>query len=241
MSPRHEFRQPSDQEVEAFARLLFEGAGAVLHQQVSKITVDVLEYETFFLGLGDESDRALAVITFSFIDEKLRELMIRQLNPAVPGGPDKLFDPLGPLGTASARLKLALALGWIMRHTYDGLNQLRKIRNEFAHRPFLVGFHDQQIQGYFAAPSAVEERLWMGKPDLLQDRASLTPRTIFHIRAALSCQFMMVELLVAPLAIRLGLPPFGSLLDGKPPPEPLKQLFTASSRVILSLARRDRQ
>ena len=99
-----------EDEFEWVHRIVDDAKRRVLLERVAKRTFDAEEFEAFFLGLSDESDRALAVVAFAYIDEKLRELLLQEINPELPGGPDTLFDPFGPLGSASARMKVAAGL-----------------------------------------------------------------------------------------------------------------------------------
>lgn len=87
----------------------------------------------FFESLDRESDRAVPILAFAFIDAEFSRLLRETLNPEVSGGVATLFGPLGPLGSASTRFNMAHALHWITNETVEDLHLLRRIRNRLAH------------------------------------------------------------------------------------------------------------
>ena len=99
--------------------------------------------EPVYLELGGESDRAVAVLTAAFLDHQLESLLrrfFRQVRET-----DSLFEPMQPLASFSARIKLAYVLGLIDRQSQRELNRVRKIRNLFAHDRRPLSFADSKI------------------------------------------------------------------------------------------------
>jgi len=76
-----------------------------------------------------ESDRACAVLGAALLDARLESLFQRRLRYFS----DELLSPSGPLGPFSARIRLARALAWISEDVHFDLDQVRSIRNVFAH------------------------------------------------------------------------------------------------------------
>jgi len=76
-----------------------------------------------------ESDRACAVLGAALLDARLESLYTRRLR----GAKDDLLGNSGALGPLSARIKVAHALAWISEDVRFDLDQIRSIRNEFAH------------------------------------------------------------------------------------------------------------
>jgi hypothetical protein len=76
-----------------------------------------------------ESDRACAVLGAALLDARLESLYDRRLRDSK----QELLSSNGPLGTFSARIRLARALVWISEDVRYDLDQVRSIRNEFAH------------------------------------------------------------------------------------------------------------
>jgi DNA-binding MltR family transcriptional regulator len=160
------------------------------------------ELTKFFESLAAESSRALPIVAFSYIDEKLATLMRGHMNPGVSGGLDSLFNSFGPLSTASARIKMAAALNWLSPMTYRHLEILRKIRNAFAHRPFLNSFDESPVRDYLGQFEPAEKSLWSTSvADKLLPYDEVPLRQLFHMRATLTCARMIEEVTCAPRAI----------------------------------------
>ena len=89
-----------------------------------------------------ESDRACAVLGAALLDARLESLYNRRLRAAK----EELLSTNGPLGTLSARVRLAHSLAWISDDVRYDLDQIRSIRNEFAHNfDHQLSFSDQSI------------------------------------------------------------------------------------------------
>ncbi len=224
-------------QVEALAKLLHESARDALFERVGRIQYDSSKFEAFFVSLNTESDRALAIVAFSFVDEQLKDLLIRAMDLTTVGGPDPLFGSLGPLATASARLKLAAALRWIHPDVYHDLDLIRKIRNEFAHKPFLKGFDHARILGYLSSMHRFEETVRKKFGDDARDPTTLSLREKFHIRCIVATMSMVAEMLTAPIALSMGLHPFEALAASGNDQPPLRDLRFAASRAMIELVR----
>jgi DNA-binding MltR family transcriptional regulator len=89
-----------------------------------------------------ESDRACAVLGAALLDERLKQLFDRRLHYAN----EELLSHSGVLGSFSARISVARALAWIADDVRFDLNQVRDIRNKFAHNAdHELSFADQSI------------------------------------------------------------------------------------------------
>lgn len=89
-----------------------------------------------------ESDRACAVLGAALLDARLESLYNRRLRTLK----DELLGFSGVLGAFSARIRVAHALAWISEDVYFDLEQIRKIRNEFAHNfDHELSFSNQSI------------------------------------------------------------------------------------------------
>ena len=100
--------------------------------------------------LADLDERALILSLAAFAEEALRELVQAYLMPGE--STEKLLDGFNaPLGTFSARLRMADALGLLTPHQASDFDRLRKIRNEFAHNWLPVSFTDQNIASHIQA------------------------------------------------------------------------------------------
>jgi len=96
--------------------------------------------------LGKESDRGCALVAAAYLEDELVELLKRFLIKQPDAASKALFDFNGPLGTFSAKIRMAHALGLISTETQKGLDILRKIRNEFAHLHEPVTFQSDAVK-----------------------------------------------------------------------------------------------
>lgn len=96
------------------------------------------DLDTFSTQLGSETDRGCGLLGGALLDDRLAALLVRRLL-ASNERREQLLGQEGPLGTFSARIKLARALAWVSENVANDLDTIRGIRNEFAH-----GF-DQQL------------------------------------------------------------------------------------------------
>jgi hypothetical protein len=129
-----------EQVVEAAAKALYEHQRSKLVQQIEQRSFDPAEMVDFFLGLRQETDRAIAIIAFSYIEACLSDLLEFELSDNIPGGTKSLLDPDRPLGTVSSKIKLCAGLEWISPSTASDLDLMRKIRNRFAHKHTVIDY-----------------------------------------------------------------------------------------------------
>jgi len=89
-----------------------------------------------------ESDRACAVLGAALIDERLKQLFDRRLHYSN----EALLVHSGVLGSFYSRISVARALMWITDDIRFDLDQVRDIRNKFAHNAdHELSFGDQSI------------------------------------------------------------------------------------------------
>jgi mannitol operon repressor len=93
-----------------------------------------------------ESDRGIVLVYAAILDETLKRCIESHL---VRHKDVKKFlnDPYAPLGTFSARITCAFAIGLIPEAEFMELNLIRKIRNDFAHYAD-VSFQSPSIVSY---------------------------------------------------------------------------------------------
>ncbi|RDD61563.1 hypothetical protein [Ferruginivarius sediminum] len=189
--------------VEAVAKAIYESDVRRLDELVDAFDLNIDEFEPFFTGLKDESDRAIGVLAFTYIETVCTDLMSQHLSDDIPGGKRRLFDSNGPLSTVSSRFLLARSLNWISSSTFSSLSALRKIRNEFAHSHTATDFQNTRIHDLISSIPSFEQ----APLDATGEEWSLCTRHVFHLRSIYICSKMMEELISAPIATRMGLPP----------------------------------
>jgi len=100
--------------------------------------------DVFLSEFQQETDRAAAVLGAAYLDRALEHLLRKRLL-----GGNKLKDELlntdKPLGSFSARIKVAFAVGSLHKAAYHDLEIIRRIRNEFAHQTMGFSFQRPEI------------------------------------------------------------------------------------------------
>ena len=182
-----------------------------VRDEIQKQSFDASSIAAIFDALEKETDRGLAVLAAAYLDEAVKEIYLKHLNPGVEQGLESLFSPNGPLGGAASRIHLAFALNWIRDKTYRNVRFIQKIRNRFAHSPSIDSFDRPAILSLLNNMDACEldfhnEVVKAGHP-----LSELTARQRFHIRAVHFTTSVVLEMSSAPRAIRRGLAPHAVL------------------------------
>ena len=101
------------------------------------------EFAPFLDDLNKESERGAVLISVSYLERQLREIISAFLCEG--DASSRLLDGFNaPLGTLAARAAAAAALGLISGREYSELETIRKIRNQFAH-DHRTSFSDQAV------------------------------------------------------------------------------------------------
>lgn len=107
-----------------------------------RLSIPPFDLNAFSGPFRSESDRACAVLGAALLDARLESLYNRRLRFSK----DELLSGNGPLGTFSARIRLAHALAWIGDDVQHDLHIIRSVRNEFAHNfDHELSFDNQSI------------------------------------------------------------------------------------------------
>jgi len=103
------------------------------------------EFNQLNARLRDLDDRGLVLSLAAFADDSLRELLRAFMRESAAA--DQLLDGFNaPLGTFSARIKAAHALGLLTGDQCNDLENLRKIRNAFSHTWEPITFDAPQVK-----------------------------------------------------------------------------------------------
>lgn len=95
--------------------------------------------------VGSHDDRGLVLSLAAFAEDTLGRLLIAYLREEKQA--KELVEGFNaPLGTFSARIKVAFSLGLLHREQYDNLEILRRIRNSFAHNWQGISFDRNDIR-----------------------------------------------------------------------------------------------
>ena len=104
---------------------------------------EILEFRS---SLSGETDRGCALMAAAYLSDQL-ERLLRTLFVADQPAIERLFEPLGPLGSFSARIEVSYACGLLPRSAYRDLHLIRKIRNDFGHVAKRLTFDEPGIAG----------------------------------------------------------------------------------------------
>lgn len=136
----------SDSSVNRVAIALFKQSIQQARKESSNLKFDMSDSITIFRKLSSETDTGIAIITSAYFDECLKNIFTLHLGNISKKDQNSLFDFNGPLGTFSSRIRLSHALNFISNNTNVRLNAFRKIRNDFAHKPFGFSFNQEDVK-----------------------------------------------------------------------------------------------
>jgi len=97
-----------------------------------KVPPDVESLRKAVARFTKQADRGTALVATAWLDDAL-EGCIRAVFRPEKGTADEIFRPDGPLGSFSARVKVAYLLDLIEPTVRKDLDHIRGIRNDFAH------------------------------------------------------------------------------------------------------------
>jgi hypothetical protein len=107
-------------------------------------------------ALLGESERGQVLIATAFLDKAMRGCLAakfteEQTTPRLQNtllGSEKNGGANAALGTFGVRIQALRAFGFISEETYMALEQVRKVRNAFAHKDFKITFVSSEVQPY---------------------------------------------------------------------------------------------
>jgi len=118
--------------------------GEDARQRILKTHPHLKDFLPLLDQLNEESERGAVVLSCSFIEDQLRNIIQSFLVDGEEA--QKLVEGFNaPLGTFSARATAAYAMGLISKSEHDEIDILRKVRNAFAHN-FKATFEDQRTK-----------------------------------------------------------------------------------------------
>ena len=231
----------TEEMVEVAARAIYETSVARVRKLVSEIELDTEHYKTLFREMREDvSDRAVAISIFALFDDLICDTYRRHFNPEIKDGVDGILEGSGFLSTSHNRIKLAAALYWIEKGTYERLNLLRNIRNRFAHHIEAKTFADKKIAGYITSFPKIPEALegvivqYGGPP-----YKKLPLRQKFLVQSALLFKDTVFEIIVLPYARMMEVSPGSILGDREKMPDNLRALMNEAVDMVIDVTLAD--
>jgi mannitol operon repressor len=118
---------------------------------------DIKYFSGFLKEFQGETDRGAALVGAALVDNRLERLLKNHFIDCKQSI-DILSGGSSPLGSFSARANIAYCLGLITEIEYKEIENIRKVRNEFAHKVHGLTFLDQKI-------NAICQNLLANTPD----------------------------------------------------------------------------
>lgn len=152
--PETSLLRPAELTLAAMRHYLARGSFAALgeSERVSKSKKQSKEFlnnddwEKFRKEHTEADDRSCAILFAAYIDNCLHVLVASALLHSDTTGKDLLGDMM-PLGTLSAKTKIAHCLNLIPTSVYKDINHIRAVRNLFAHQLHGLSFDKAPIKG----------------------------------------------------------------------------------------------
>jgi hypothetical protein len=91
-------------------------------------------------------DRTCAIVMGAMLDHSLERLLLLHMKPLSSDQRDRLFFGFGPLGSFSAKIRVAAAFCIIGEKTARDLETLNDIRNVFGHAAQGITFRNRAIR-----------------------------------------------------------------------------------------------
>ena len=138
-----------DSLVNRVAKALYDNQVKQAREHIDTLPFAPEEVEDLAVRLRNESQTAQVLIFYSYLDDRIQQLIQLQLRPNQSKvETDRLFGLSGPLNTFNSRILLAYHLGWLSDRTRNKLDAFRRIRNEFAHRAFKIKIDDPSLKSH---------------------------------------------------------------------------------------------
>lgn len=97
-------------------------------------------------NLADETDRGAVILGATAVDDVLQKAILERMVTLNADEEDRLFGPDRPLGSFSARVRMAHALGIIDRDQRKVCDLIREMRNACAHSRRAVSFETPELK-----------------------------------------------------------------------------------------------
>jgi hypothetical protein len=126
-------------------RIIVVGMGRSL-RHLTKIRLTPSQTEKVIGRFKDMDDRTCAIVMGAMLDQSLEAIFLLHMKPLSNDERDRLFFGYLPLGSFSAKIKIAAAFGIIGPKTLKDLEALNEIRSVFGHATQEITFRNRAIR-----------------------------------------------------------------------------------------------
>jgi hypothetical protein len=95
--------------------------------------------------LARQTEAGNALVTAGLVEDWLEKLLLAAGRELTNDEATRIFGPMGPLGTFSAKIEIAYMFDLIEKQVRDDLRLIKGIRNNFAHTTRFVSFGSDHI------------------------------------------------------------------------------------------------
>jgi DNA-binding MltR family transcriptional regulator len=114
-------------------------------RRITREKPDQIEHSKVFREIVKGTDRSAAILCCVQLEDAVVTLILTQLKNKNERTLERLYERGGPLGSFSAQINLAFALGLFDEKTRIQLDTIRFIRNAFAHARKSISFRTPEI------------------------------------------------------------------------------------------------
>ena len=115
-------------------------------KQLSQSPIHMSDANTWGKVVHDESDRGAIILISGMIEEFLVSRINRKLIKLNSKETKEIYGADAPLGTFSAKIRMAYAMGLITRQVRNMIDVLRSIRNACAHTGIEISFSQKEMR-----------------------------------------------------------------------------------------------
>jgi DNA-binding MltR family transcriptional regulator len=98
-----------------------------------------------------ETHRGAIILLGSLVEDVIQEQLEKRFRPLNSHDHDRLFGPEKPLGSFSAKARVAFALQIIDREDFTFIEMLREMRNICAHSQRDISFRNEELRDVLAS------------------------------------------------------------------------------------------
>lgn len=95
--------------------------------------------------LARQTEAGNALVTAGLVEDSLEKLLLAAGRQLTNGEAARMFGPMGPLGSFSAKIEMAYMFELVNKSVRDDLRVIKSIRNNFAHTTRFVNFGADHI------------------------------------------------------------------------------------------------
>ncbi|MDH3235424.1 MAG: hypothetical protein OEQ29_18030 [Alphaproteobacteria bacterium] len=230
--------------IEKVASAIYKTTVQQAYEEIDNMKFDCKDMVKVYSNVLKESPTGISIITFAYMDEVILRLLRLIIGDQKEDIIAQSFGFGGPLDSFSSRAKISYLFGFIRIETLNNLDQFRRIRNAFAHKPFDLSFRSLSIKDRVGNIDVDVERLIKEirkNEDIRSTTISYSKLNLlqmFLVKSALTTGFLISEMMALPVARRFRVSPHHFLTDYDDLPGPLRNVRSAVAECLLDILKK---